>query len=209
MRYAFRDFRITRNCDKSFDDYHDYKDYLKKDFHERCAYCNLSMRNITSFFETDHYIPRKEFETEWPDLDTDYNNLMWACRKCNLAKSSQFKGDLTKRIIDNELFYDPTQVDYNEIFFRDEFCGIASVDEKGMNMISLLKLYRPIHNLAFFCEITNKLVSKLDKKLMMLDCNSEEYAAIHELRMELKDLYSDSRDLFIANYNNNDFKLTE
>lgn len=209
MRYEFRDFSITRTCDKKYKDYHNYKPNLMKDFHGRCAYCNLHKDMITSYFEVDHYIPRDEFEEKWPELDTDYNNLMLACRKCNSAKGSEFKGDLSKRIIDNGLFYDPTKVDYNKIFYRDESCGISSDDEKGMSMISLLKLYYPIHNLAFFCEITHLLVAKLERRMSMIDSESEEYALIRELKMELKGLYSDCRDLFIANYNNSDFKLDE
>ena len=41
MKYdEFRNFRITRTCNKEYKPYKSYKKFLKKDFHNRCAYCN-------------------------------------------------------------------------------------------------------------------------------------------------------------------------
>ena len=97
MRYPFRDFMIKRNCNEEYSDYHRYKPFLRTDFNKRCAYCNLSEERITTYFEIDHYIPKDAFKDIRPELETDYNNLMFACRKCNSEKSSMFKGDVTKK----------------------------------------------------------------------------------------------------------------
>ena len=41
MKYdEFRNFKITRTCNKEYKRYKSYKKFLKKDFHNRCAYCN-------------------------------------------------------------------------------------------------------------------------------------------------------------------------
>ena len=89
---------------------------------------------------------------------------MWACPKCNLSKGDKYKGDFQgSSKIENELFYNPVEVDYNDIFFRNEIGGIDSEDEKGREMIKLLKLYRPIHNLAWLIERLEKLTLNLEQ----------------------------------------------
>lgn len=63
MRYDnFRTFKITRNCNEKFDNYNDYKPFLKDDFKGRCAYCNMLDTLISQNFEVDHFIPRSEFK---------------------------------------------------------------------------------------------------------------------------------------------------
>ncbi|MEE3485498.1 MAG: HNH endonuclease signature motif containing protein [Bacteroidales bacterium] len=206
MKYTFRDFKIERNCDKHYSDYRKYKPYLEMDFKKRCAYCNLHEEMITSYFEVDHFVPRKEFEKGWLQLETDYNNLMLSCPKCNKEKGSAFRGDLSVNY-DNDLFYNPVDHDYNTVFFRDEFCGIASNDKKGNEMIVLLKLYRPIHNLAGICDFSKRVIEKIEVKLKLLDVNCQDYKKLHELKNELKSYYSDCRDVFTANYNNKEFEI--
>lgn len=91
MKYKdFRNFRIIRTCNKKFDNYKKYTPYLAKDFHHRCAYCNTS-DEVIECFSAEHYVPRKVFEEIDNSLDTDYNNLMYSCMKCNLSKGKKYK----------------------------------------------------------------------------------------------------------------------
>lgn len=160
----FRTHQICRNCSKKYKDYHDYKPYLLEDFAHRCCYCNLHEDTIgVILFQIDHFIPRKEFEGKRDELKIRYDNLMLACPKCNRAKSDQYEGDIYASEIENRLFYNPDQVDYNLIFYRDELGGIASDDPKGQAMIDRLKLYRPIHNYAWILEKYDSLIKRLDK----------------------------------------------
>lgn len=93
MKYKnFRDFRIKRTCNETFDNYEKYKPYLAKDFHNRCAYCNTKEDTlIGADFAVDHYVPRKIFEDIDMGFETNYDNLMYACPKCNRAKSSKYE----------------------------------------------------------------------------------------------------------------------
>lgn len=100
-------------------------------------------------------------------------------------------------------------MDYNSIFYRDDLCGIASDDPKGRNMIVLLKLYRPIHNLAGICEHMKASIEKLEAWMETIDEDSQEYLKYYNLKNEIKAYYSDLRDMFIANYNNKDFGIEE
>ena len=209
MKYkAFRNFKISRSCEETFNSYKNYKCYLKKDFHSRCAYCNIKDTDITTPFEIDHFVPRKEFENIRDDLDTLYDNLMYTCKKCNIAKASKFEGDLTKNKVTNNLFYDPVEIDYNDIFYRTKIGAINSDDKKGRKMIELLKLYRPIHNLAWVCEELLSTIDKLKKKISETE-NIEQKSKLEESLCKLSTYYIEFNNVFLANYNNKEFKINE
>lgn len=55
-------------------------------------------------------------------------------------------------------------MDYNRIFYRNELGGIDSDDQKGREMIKLLKLYRPVHNLAWLLERMERLCAQLEER---------------------------------------------
>lgn len=205
MKRTFRDYKIKRTCTKEYKDYHSYMKYLGEDFKHRCAYCNLSDAQITTSYEVDHFIPRDVFKDTWPELMNTYKNLVYSCKKCNLAKGNQYKGKLSERKIKNELFYDPVETDYGAIFYRGDDGGIYSDDEKGRDMITRLKLYRPIHNLAWICEITKKTLDKLSDQIAKTDENSEKRTMLQEAKDKLNDYYNDCLSVFLANYNNNKF----
>lgn len=201
MKYTFKKHNILRNCNEKFDDYHKYKPYLRNDFSCRCAYCNLCDESVTTHFEIDHYIPKDAFESKRPELLTLYDNLVYSCKKCNQAKSSKFKGDVNSNPLNNELFYNPALVDYNTIFYRDESGSIVSDDEKGQNMIKMLKLYRPINNLAWICERLYEGYLQITEKMSKLDIESDEYTLYKEIKYKLLELHSNLYKYFIANYN--------
>jgi HNH endonuclease domain protein len=207
MKREFRNFKIVRTCDKEYKDYHRYKQHLKTDFHSRCAYCNLLDTQITTPYEIDHYIPKNVFKNVWPELETHYDNLIYACKKCNRAKSDQYDGEIENRIIENKLFYDPVLVDYNTIFYRNDIGGISSDDTKGRSMINNLKLYRPIHNLAWICEIVKNTIDHINIKIQEVGEDSEKGKLLLEAKNSLNIYYVDCRDIFIANYNNDEFTM--
>lgn len=202
MKREFRDFQIRRTRTKKYADYHSYKPYLKLDFHSRCAYCNLLDTQITTPYEVDHFIPEDTFKHERPELRKTYENLVYSCKKCNGAKSNQYFGDINSGLIENDLFYDPEKVDYNTIFYRDEVGSICSDDIKGRDMINRIKLYRPIHNLAWICEITKKTLERLNMQIEIEGENTSKGIILIQAKNELNDYYNNCRDVFLANYNN-------
>ena len=201
MTYRFKEHTIQRTCKIKYTNYTNYKAYLRKDFSNRCAYCNLHDEAITTPFEIDHYIPKTAFESSRPELKTDYDNLVYSCKKCNRAKSNKFEGDINQTPLDNNLFYNPSVVDYNTIFFRDEYGFISSADTKGKNMIKLLRLHRPIHNLAWFCERLAVAIDKLQNRLEKEEQTSDLYRQLADLKNKLLNYYYDLNNYFIANYN--------
>lgn len=205
MRYEkFKDHQIKRTCKVRFDNYVKYKPFLKADFHERCCYCNMPSALLTISYHVEHFIPIKVFEGKKDSLLTEYDNLMWACPKCNLSKGDKYEGDFQRSDkIENELFYNPVEVDY-DIFFRNEIGGIDSEDEKGREMIKLLKLYRPIHNLAWLIERLEKLALNLEEAAKK-EIDLERKSLLNEAAGKVALEYIKKSKLFRAAYNGKQF----
>ena len=206
----FRKHKIIRNCKKHYADYRNYKPYLAEDFNHRCAYCNLLDKNVTSFFEVDHFVPRAEIKKD-PQLEyltNDYNNLIYACRNCNGEKRDLYEGDITVNPYENERFYDPVKTDYNTIFYRNECGTICSADPKGKSMIVDLKLYRPINNLAWICEQLDELSNKL-RNLQSSETDPTRKELIRDAETEALRYYKECQQIHTANFNNKNFSISD
>ena len=73
------------------DQYEAYRALLRQDFEFRCAYC---LRHEFFFGggeagEIDHFRPRHLF----PNLENEYRNLYWSCRKCNAIKGGTWPSE--------------------------------------------------------------------------------------------------------------------
>lgn len=197
--------QIIRTCSNTFSDYTKYKSNLAEDFYHRCAYCDTRDNIITTPFEADHFIPRDAFKNIKDELDYDYNNLIYSCKKCNIAKGSKFVGNINSTNPTNELFYDPTKTDYNDIFYRNEIGIIVSDDPKGKNMIAQLRLYRPIHALAWIIGQANETIDFLEERINKTD-DTEIKAKLNEVLTKLINYTYKNQRIFTANYNSkNDF----
>lgn len=202
----FKTHKIIRNNPEKKANYHSYKEDLIRDFGGRCAYCNLHHESITTPFEIDHFIPRDAFTGVRDELLTDYNNLVLACKKCNLAKKDKFEGDISLPEPTNERFYDPVKTDYNTVFFRNDFGCIASSDSKGQRMIEDLGLYRPIHILGWICENLTSTIEEVESKISEVD-NEEAKERLSAAAQELKGQHFRLYGRFIASYNDKSFSL--
>lgn len=167
MTNEFKRHTIIRDCDKNYKDYHNYKEYLKKDFKNRCAYCNMHDKWIMPLpYQIDHFIPRVECKKAGRnDLDHDYRNLMYSCPVCNRLKSDIFEGEIPKDEIRNPYFYNPVDTDYNHIFFRDEKGRIQSEDRLGKEMIKRLQLYRPTKQMAWFLDELEQVYQEVENRI--------------------------------------------
>ena len=178
----FRYHKIIRTCKEKYKDYRSYKKFLKQDFESKCAYCNVSDEQITTPFEVDHFVPSKICEEyNRRDLITDYSNLIYSCKKCNLAKSDLYNGSKIPEELSNDRFYNPVDVDYNNIFYRNIIGGIDSQDIKGRNMIVDLKLYRVFHNYAWISEELFRVCSEIDAKIDKIPAEDEKRMKLLEV----------------------------
>lgn len=199
MNYTNRK-KIIRTYTKHHNDYKLYKEPLAEDFFHRCAYCDTRDDIITTPFEIDHFIPRKQFENIKDYLDSDYTNLVYSCKKCNQSKGSKFSGDIYSDSPTNDLFYDPTITDYNTVFYRNENGIIMSDDPKAKNMIKELRLYRPIYALAWVVGQANETIENLERRIENTKDNKE-IEALNLVKTKLCEYIYKVNKIFIANYN--------
>jgi uncharacterized protein (TIGR02646 family) len=119
--------------------YQDYKQYLRRDFLFRCAYCLIheahhgGLRN----FHVDHFRPKKKFRR----LTLVYENLYYACSLCNT-----FKGDLWpsgQQLRAGFKFVDPCDADPYRMHFEEEQDGTLRVlTNAGRYTVDHLRLNR-------------------------------------------------------------------
>ena len=207
MKYKdFRNYKIVRNCTKEYKNYKSYLSNLADDFKHRCAYCNTHDKYISQGYPIDHFIPREAYENAGlKKLESDYNNLMYCCPKCNNSKSSQYEGNVHDGSFQNNFFYNPVDVNYNDIFYRNEYGGISSEDVKGKDMIIRLKLFSPMYNLSFLIEEITDVVDKLEQKIEeTTDYVEREY--YNKAYIKLNNFLRKITVLFNCNYYSNSVK---
>jgi hypothetical protein len=130
-KYRFRNSTPKRTYNgKELSDYRLYKNFLAKDFNQRCGYtdCNDFWFGGKRNFQIDHFKPKSKH----PELEKDYSNLVYSCSYVNRAKSDDLGN-----------YIDPCDIDYNEHFHRDSNGNIIpKVDsEPAKYMYKRLKLY--------------------------------------------------------------------
>lgn len=204
MQYKFREHEIKRSCNKVYKKYSSYKSFLEIDFKHRCAYCNLIDTATTTPFEVDHFIPRDSFKGILDELDTLYENLMYSCKKCNIAKGSKYSGKLVKGVIENLEFYNPVLTDMNDIFYRNEYGFIMSSDVKGREMILKMNLHHPIHAIGWMVEKIKNFSEKI-KKIISLCTDVDKKIQYEQIDYKLSTYYIKINSFFTSNYNKNTY----
>lgn len=129
MSYPFRTDRPKRNCKKKYSDYTKYKSNLAEDFHQKCGYTDCSHRWFGGqrTFQIDHLKPWSKY----PDLKTEYSNLVYCCSYVNRAKWDD----------DSPNYLDPCDVDYNDHFERNERGYIVGKTKQGKYMVEHMQLH--------------------------------------------------------------------
>ena len=124
-----------------------YRDDLRKDFNGCCGYCDDADERVDRLlFHIDHFAPK----TKFPLLRTHYPNLVYACRFCNVCKSSHWVGDDATVANDGRAgFVDPCAADYDDHVERDSSGRIVSKTELGAYIVRRLKLNLACHELLW------------------------------------------------------------
>lgn len=76
-----------RHGPQGYSRYDQYRPWLRDEFSFRCVYClkREQWGQVTADYELDHLEP----QLLRPDLATSYDNLVYACRRCNNVKRAQ------------------------------------------------------------------------------------------------------------------------
>jgi hypothetical protein len=110
-----------------YKDFTDYKPFLRDEFAFRCVYCldrEAWYPNRGGSFSVDHFTP-KSID---PDRETDYENLVYACVRCNSFKQA------------TRIALDPTRVSLAEHLRVWDDGRIEYLTPEGRDLIDLLDL---------------------------------------------------------------------
>lgn len=82
--FSYPGTRHIRRHGPHYPRYRKYRNWLRDEFSFRCVYC---LRRETWWksrkgFHIDHILPKRKH----PDLENDYDNLVWTCADCNVTK---------------------------------------------------------------------------------------------------------------------------
>jgi hypothetical protein len=80
-----------RHGPQGYADYSSFRPWLRDEFSFRCVYCLLREQwgRVNGTFTIDHFVA----VANDPDLENDYDNLLFACVTCNTAKGSRVLPD--------------------------------------------------------------------------------------------------------------------
>lgn len=148
MTINFRKDPPKRTCTKTYTSYRSFKPYLASDFNSKCGYtdCRDFWFGGRNTFHIDHFQPFSKN----PELETDYENLVYCCSYVNILKSD-----------DEGHYLDPCNVNFNDHFERNTDGSIIAKDtsKEANYMFTKLKL-----GLARY-----KIIWKLDEILDRLE----------------------------------------
>ncbi|HMP81467.1 MAG TPA: HNH endonuclease signature motif containing protein [Verrucomicrobiota bacterium] len=105
--------------------YRQYRNWLRDEFTFRCVYC-LRRENwltLSADWEIDHFLPKSDH----PDVARDYDNLVYACNRCNRTKAAKYLPD-------------PERFAYGQCIRVDDEGRIHWLTEEGRDLIEALGL---------------------------------------------------------------------
>lgn len=109
-----------------------HKADLKQDFNDHCGYCHSYDGFRHTYFEVDHFVPKKFFSQFQNITLTQYSNLIYSCKFCNNNKSSKWPSNSeTVYHVNDEGFVDPCTDDYAGHFKRNPDGGLMWTTNLG------------------------------------------------------------------------------
>ncbi|WDE05431.1 HNH endonuclease [Thalassomonas viridans] len=133
-----REIVPKRNFVEKKGHYREYRPDLRKDFNGACGYCDDNDEfQDKSTFHIDHFAPKSKF----PELELEYENLVYSCRFCNVAKSNKWISN-DAEISHNGVkgFIDPCDDNYDEHIYRDFKGAINAKSSIGAYLVKELNL---------------------------------------------------------------------
>lgn len=121
---------VRRHGPLGYSDYHSFKPWLRDDFTFRCVFCLVRERWFPmghDAFSVEHLVPK----CDAPDRECDYENLVYACCRCNSAKSDVWP------------VLNPCEVAFADHLRVREDGQIKGLTTEGRKLIKVLRLDHP------------------------------------------------------------------
>lgn len=196
----FRASIPTNTCTKVYADYRSYKLLLKKDYFDRCGYCNGhdAWSNGRRGMQIDHFVPKTKFAALFNVHQ--YSNLVYSCFYCNNNKSDDWVTiDPLKPIgPDGKKGYiHPRDKSYDDAFKRAKDGSILPQNDVGRYMFMVLCLGLKRHRLIYHLEKLLELFVDLKKEITDLNTSTADRKMLKEklseIAVEFVDYYQEFR----------------
>ena len=130
--------------------YSNYKPELREDFNERCGYCGDHDFFRNTFYEIDHFVPKKKLIKI---KENTYSNLVYSCRSCNNSKREKWPTDSETIHNDGKVgFIDPCCPDFPKQFRRGKDGSIIPESQIGLWIYKALNFANPVHRITWTME---------------------------------------------------------
>ena len=186
-RLPFRVDVPARSSPAQSESYRSYKPQLRKDFRKRCGYCDDPDTYVggQGGSHIDHFAPRSKF----PDLESCYENLVYACPFCNRAKSDKWTGnDPTAPNDGVSGFVDPCDPELDRHLGRSRRGAIIGLTPLGDYLADNLNLRLARHQYIWQLSRIETLARELLRLRDRLPANGD---GRHELAGEIADLFAE------------------
>lgn len=170
--------------------YSSYRKKLRKDFNDRCGYCDDKSIGFKRFV-IDHFVPQNPADFTHEIKPNYYYNLIYSCPYCNSFKSNIWPTNNPDLHNDgNKGFVKPTEDGYTQLFFRDNSGKIIPNEINVAKYIyETIKLDFPIHFLNWKFEKLIIQEKELDDFLLITNDLKlkEDIQIIKNARLEVMD----------------------
>lgn len=119
---------VRQHGPQGYSKYGQYRNWLRDEFSFRCVYClrRETWLTLRRDYELDHFRPKSAH----PDIECDYDNLVYACSECNGTKATQYLPSLET-------------VAYGKCLHVDDNGEIRPLNDDGVTIIEALRLDAP------------------------------------------------------------------
>lgn len=186
MMYKVRKLTPQRtSVAKKCETYGQYKTFLRNDFNRRCGYCDCEDHFVggSRGFQIDHFKPKKHF----PNLETEYTNLVYSCPYCNRAKWDKW--------VEPDGFIDPCDSTYEKNLFRNAKGQIKALTIRGEFIHKELNLRLFRHELIWMIEKLYQQMKALKVIMDTIDKSHVQRVQILEQWYEISNEYIKYTDL--------------
>jgi hypothetical protein len=200
---------IRRSNPPQKTNYKEYKEELRSDFFNSCAYCGImEIESAGVGFSIDHYIPKES--PEGKPLEHAFLNLLLSCDDCNSYKGKYFASAIQKDL--GQVIIRPDEMIPSDHIMLDEndLCELASKTKTGVFNIEKLDLNRPglkrIRAARHQCYQAQEIIEQGIKALSSVALDNLEpaqKARLIKLRhdiLKIKDRFSEDVDKLLADY---------